>query len=101
MIIPRKILLGLFKKGKPLACGMGVVEGNMLGVFSILTTASERQKGYGRMMMQALTNWGIAEGAGFGYLQVEDDNEPAKAMYARLGFNLCYGYQYWRKSDTN
>jgi len=50
-------------------------------------------------MMQVLTNWGVKEGADYGYLQVEDDNEPARAMYARLGFNLCYKYSYFHKFD--
>jgi GNAT superfamily N-acetyltransferase len=97
-IIPRKALFGLFAKGKPLACGMGVVEGNLLGFFSVLTAPTERKKGYGRKMMHVLTNWGVREGADYGYLQVEDDNEPAKAMYTRLGFSLCYKYDYYRKN---
>ena len=97
-IIPRKALFGLFAKGKPLACGMGVVEGNLLGFFSVLTAPTERKKGYGRKMMHVLTNWGVKEGADYGYLQVEDDNEPAKAMYTRLGFSLCYKYDYYRKN---
>lgn len=98
-IVPRKALFGLFANGKPLACGMGVVEGSLLGFFSLLTTPTERQKGYGRKMMQVLTNWGVKEGANYGYLQVEDDNEPAKAMYARLGFSLVYKYTYFHKPD--
>ena len=98
-IIPRKVLFGLFANGIPLACGMGVVEDKLLGFFSVLTTPTERKKGYGRKMMQVLTNWGVGEGAEYGYLQVEDDNEPAKAMYARLGFSLCYKYRYFHKPD--
>ena len=50
-------------------------------------------------MMQVLTNWGVKEGADFGYLQVEEDNEPAKAMYTRLGFSLVYKYSYFHKPD--
>ena len=98
-IVPRKALFGLFHEGNPLACGMGVVEGNLIGIFGVLTAASERQKGYGRMMMHVLTNWGVKEGADFGYLQVEEDNEPAKAMYTRLGFSLVYKYSYFHKPD--
>lgn len=98
-IVPSKSLFGLFKEGSPLACGMGVAEGNLMGFFGVLTASSERKKGYGRMMMQVLTNWGVRRGADFGYLQVEDDNEPAKAMYTRLGFNLCYKYDYSRKVE--
>lgn len=103
-IVPRKTLVGLFVDGTPVACGMGVLEGTLLGYFSVLTAAGERRKGYGGAVMQALTQWGADWGAGFGYLQVEGDNEPARVMYARLGFDPCYAYHYCRKAeakDTN
>jgi ribosomal protein S18 acetylase RimI-like enzyme len=28
------------------------------------------------------------------YLQVEDDNEPARALYHRIGFAAHHGYHY-------
>lgn len=100
-IVPSKALFGLFESGKPVACGMGVVEGKLLGYFSVLTAAAEQRKGYGKMMMRVLTQWGVNSGADYGYLQVEDHNEPAKVMYSHLGFDLCYTYQYFRKSEAN
>jgi N-acetylglutamate synthase len=99
-IAPEKTLLELYAEGQPVACGMAVVEGTLLGYFSIYTKANERQRGYGRMMMAALTRWGMARGATYGYLQVEGDNPPALAMYAKLGFARLYGYTYWKKLDN-
>jgi N-acetylglutamate synthase len=96
-IVPEMVLMGLFAGGKPAACGMGVVEGSLMGFFSIYTATTWRRKGYGRLIMEALSDWGIERGATYGYLQVEGDNHPALAMYARLGFERIYEYEYFRK----
>jgi N-acetylglutamate synthase len=100
-IVPEMVLMGLFAGGKPVACGMGVVEGSLMGFFSIYTASTWRRKGYGRLMMGALSDWGIERGATYGYLQVEGDNHPALAMYARLGFERIYAYEYYRKRMVN
>ena len=96
-IMSEMVLMGLFAGGKPAACGMGVVEGPLMGFFSIYTASKSRRKGYGRLIMGALSDWGIERGATYGYLQVEGDNHPALAMYARCGFKRIYGYAYFRK----
>jgi N-acetylglutamate synthase len=96
-IVPEMVLMGLFSGGKPVACGMGVVEGSLMGFFSIYTASTWRRKGYGRLIMGALSDWGIERGATYGYLQVEGDNHPALTMYAKLGFERIYAYAYYRK----
>jgi len=97
LIVPHKILVGLFFKGEPVACGMGVVEGDLLGYFSIYTSSDHRRQGFGWMVMDGLTGWGCAKGASFGYLQVEGDNESALALYQRLGFTRYYTYCYAKR----
>jgi GNAT superfamily N-acetyltransferase len=98
LIVPEKILLGLFVNGEPAACGMGVVEGGLLGNFSIYTAAAFRGQGCARALMAALAGWGAAHKADYGYLQVEGDNIPALSLYDSLGFSRCYRYLYARKS---
>jgi N-acetylglutamate synthase len=97
VIVPEKVLLGLYADGLPVACGMAVLDGGLLGYFSILTKTIARHRGYGRAMMDALTRWGAERGAAFGYLQVEGDNGPALAMYDKLGFEKCYKYVYSKR----
>ncbi|MCB2210169.1 GNAT family N-acetyltransferase [bacterium] len=96
VIVPRKTLRVLFAGEVPVACGMGVVEGDLLGYFSIYTHHDARRKGYAGVMMDALTNWGLEQGAALGYLQVEGHNAPARALYGKLGFELCYSYRYYK-----
>jgi len=98
-IVPEKKLLGLFLDGNPVACGMGVREGDLLGFFSIYTSEAHRRRGLGQTMMTALTQWGQAQGATYGYLQVEGDNTPAQALYEKLGFKMLYRYSYAKRSS--
>lgn len=96
-ITPQKNLIVLFAGNQPVACGMGVLEGDLLGFFSIYTHHDARCKGYARAVMSALTGWGLRSGAKLGYLQVEGFNQPAIALYRQLGFELGYPYQYYKK----
>lgn len=99
VIVPEKVLVGLFVGDQPVACGMGVVQSSLLGYFSIITGKSNRRNGYGSATMAALTRWGAERGATFGYLQVEGDNLVAQAMYEKLGFSLLYPYSYFRRES--
>ncbi len=96
-IVPPMRLLVLYANEEPVACGMGVAEGDFLGYFTIYTHHDARRKGYAGVIMDALTAWGLEQGAKIGYLQVEGDNDPARALYAKLGFELCYPYVYYKK----
>ena len=99
VIVPGKILLGMYMNDRAVACGMGVVEGVLLGYFSIYVDEKYRRRGYGEMTMWGLTNWGVARGAEFGYLQVEGDNQPALALYEKMGFEICYRYVYSKRNE--
>lgn len=97
VIVPQKVLMGAFVGGEPVACGMAVVEGELLGYFSIYVDERFRRHGYGLATMYGLTNWGVVRGATFGYLQVEEDNQPALALYKKMGFDMLYQYAYSKK----
>jgi GNAT superfamily N-acetyltransferase len=99
VIVPEKMLVGMYLKDQPVACGMGVVEGDLLGYFSIFVGEKYRRNGFGQIVMRGLTNWGMARGASFGYLQVEGDNQPALALYEKMGFEVCYRYVYSKRLD--
>jgi len=78
----------------PIACGLGVLQGEYLGLYDIVVDAAKRRRGYGNELVNALLAWGHAHGARTAYLQVMRNNAPAQQLYARLGFLEQYRYWY-------
>jgi ribosomal protein S18 acetylase RimI-like enzyme len=83
------------------ACGLGVLHDDLLGIFDVITVASQRRRGYGAALMAGLIGWGIARGAAHAYLQVVRSNAPAMALYERLGFTKAYEYWYRVRGSTS
>lgn len=76
------------------ACGLGVVEGQYMGLFDIVTAPKHRRKGFGTILTESLLAWGKQSGASTAYLQVMENNETALALYKRFGFKINYRYWY-------
>ena len=79
------------------ACGLGVLEGEWVGLYDIVTRDDARRRGHARNVVQALAGWGRDNGASAAYLQVMVDNAPALALYAGLRFGETYQYAYRSK----
>ncbi len=74
--------------------GLGVVERDWLGLFSIRTLPEFRRRGIGWSINCALAMWGEDHGAKRVFLQVEAENAPALALYGSMGFKTMYTYWY-------
>jgi GNAT superfamily N-acetyltransferase len=74
--------------------GFGIVERGWIGYYGIGTALHARRQGVGTAIMRALTERGIEHRATNAYLQVDQANEAAQAMYAGMGFTRSYGYHY-------
>ncbi|HMR30748.1 MAG TPA: GNAT family N-acetyltransferase [Geminicoccaceae bacterium] len=81
-------------EGEPAAAGLCVRDGDLAGIFAMRTRERFRGRGLAGRVLSRLAGWARAEGAASIYLQVEDDNPPAQALYRRLGFRRLYGYHY-------
>lgn len=81
---------------KPVAANL-VVNANGIAFFlNVVVNQDMRGLGYGRAIMHAGLNWAAQSGATAAALQVQADNDPAVALYGKLGFAEQYRYQYRR-----
>lgn len=80
--------------GRAIACGQIAVEADMVGIYDVFTDESERNQGWSRRLCAHLIADGRRQGARVGYLQVDADNAPARAVYRNLGFDDAYAYHY-------
>ncbi|MFW9768803.1 MAG: GNAT family N-acetyltransferase [Candidatus Thorarchaeota archaeon] len=74
--------------------GLGVVEEDWLGLFSVRTMPEFRRQGIAWSVTCALAQWGEDIGAERVFLQVENTNTPALALYEAMGFKTMYTYWY-------
>jgi ribosomal protein S18 acetylase RimI-like enzyme len=86
--------VGLFDDDRLVACGLSVVDGDLVGLFDIVTDAAHRRKGHGGRLIRGMLAQAVAEGVSTAYLQVVMTNTPAIALYESLGFNEAYRYAY-------
>lgn len=80
--------------GMVLACGQTAREGPMVGLYDVFTHPQARNQGLAAQLCERLLSLSASDGAVVGYLQVDAANEPALAVYRRLGFQPAYGYHY-------
>lgn len=77
-----------------LACGQFAREGAFVGLYDVFTHQSARGHGLASHLCERLLSASTNQGAKVAYLQVEADNQPALAVYRRLGFAEGYQYHY-------
>lgn len=80
--------------GEPASGGLCVVDGPLAGIFTMRTAAHLRGRGHARAVFRRLAHWARDHGAERIYLQVEDDNAPARGIYEPFGAQRAYGYWY-------
>ena len=83
---------------RAVACGLGVLDHEYLGVFDIVTAPQARRRGYARAMLSGLHTWGAAQGARHAYLQVVASNLPARRLYDAEG--MAELYRCWYRAST-
>ena len=97
-IVPDKRFILLKSKGRPVACGMYVLEDGYAGVYEVVVDPAQRGQGFGRALMLNLLNHAKGMGVHKSYLQVVLDNTPALHLYRSLGYTEVYQYWYRVKS---
>ncbi|NJD86428.1 MAG: GNAT family N-acetyltransferase [Betaproteobacteria bacterium] len=84
----------ILEAGVPVATGLAIREGGHVGLFDVVTREGCRRRGFARTIVAALLRWGWEGGARHSYLQVEEGNAAAIALYEPFGFAPAYRYWY-------
>ena len=80
--------------GQTVAIGRVAVAADWAGLTAIEVAPGYRRRGLATVVTAALAAAAAEHGAGHVYLQVEDDNEPARMLYRRIGFTAHHDYHY-------
>ncbi|KOV59539.1 acetyltransferase [Streptomyces sp. MMG1121] len=80
----------------PAAIGRCVVDGRWAGFAAVEVDPGRRRQGLATEVMAALARRALDEGASAAWLQVETDNEDARALYTALGFTPHHAYHHYR-----
>lgn len=90
----KKGFISFYCEDQVVACGLGVLEREYIGLYSIVTDQNYRNRGYAEQMILNLLKWGKQNGAKHSYLAVVADNEPALRLYSKIGYAEIYRYWY-------
>ncbi|MFD8106245.1 GNAT family N-acetyltransferase [Streptomyces microflavus] len=80
----------------PAAIGRCVVDGRWAGFMAVEVAPEHRRRGLATSVMAALARRALDEGASAAWLQVEEDNEGARALYDGMGFAAHHRYHHFR-----
>ncbi|WP_328669852.1 GNAT family N-acetyltransferase [Streptomyces sp. NBC_00322] len=80
----------------PAAIGRCVVDGRWAGFMAVEVDPAYRRQGLATTVMTALARRALEEGASAAWLQVETDNDGARALYEGMGFATHHRYHHFR-----
>jgi len=84
--------------GRVVCTAQVAVEGNLVGLFDVVTAETARRRGYATLACASLLSWAWQHGAAVAYLQVTAANLPAIASYRTFGFETVYTYRYFGRN---
>jgi GNAT superfamily N-acetyltransferase len=99
MAVPAAGVL-IFRDGEAVAAGLMAISDGIVVTGNVITDPLRRRQGLAAAMMRTGLAWAHANGAKIAALNVQADNEPAKALYARLGYAHQYDYAYRIPKDA-
>ncbi|WP_339237584.1 GNAT family N-acetyltransferase [Oceanobacillus sp. FSL W7-1281] len=98
-IVTRKCFISLYYNEEVIACGLGIIEREYIGLYDIVTASQYRNQGFAEQLILHLLKWGKDKGAKYSYLAVLLNNEPALRLYSKIGFSEIYRYWYRVKEN--
>lgn len=82
--------------GRAVAAGAAAFSHGWASVHGMRTARARRGEGLAARVLATLAAVAVERGMERTFLQVEDNNTTALALYRRAGFETTWGYSYWR-----
>ena len=80
--------------GRVVGCGQVALDDGLAAIYDMVTATDFRGRGLATAIVAALSSRAAQAGASHAFLQVNDDNAPALAVYRKYGFATLYAYYY-------
>ncbi len=90
----RKLPVVAREERRIVATGLAIVEDDCVGLFDIITHGESLRRGHAKAVVGTLLRSAWELGARYAYLQVQEENEAARRLYAQYGFSQQYVYWY-------
>jgi GNAT superfamily N-acetyltransferase len=95
-----KACIVLCVDGIPVSSGACVSTREWAGIYVMRTEVPFRRRGHAARVLHEAAVWALKTGAKGLYLQVDGENNGARALYARAGFRDAYRYTYWKLKES-
>jgi len=90
----------VYRDGLPVASGLMAIGDGIVITGNVVTHKSHRRQGLAGAMMRTGLAWARGQGATIAALNVQADNQAAKALYRSLGYRHVYDYTYRIPGDA-
>jgi N-acetylglutamate synthase len=94
---PGSVFASVREAGQSIAAGAGAFSHGWASVHGMRTAAAHRGQGLAGRVLAGLAAAAQQRGLNDVFLQVEEGNTAARALYMRAGFSTVWKYVYWRK----
>jgi N-acetylglutamate synthase len=89
-----QVFVRVLDGAQTVAIARGSLSPGWAGVTAVETAPTHRRRGLGRRVLAEIADWARSRGAASTYLQVQDDNTDARALYEGTGFAVHHAYHY-------
>ncbi|MCT4633439.1 MAG: GNAT family N-acetyltransferase [Firmicutes bacterium] len=80
--------------GEIISAAVGIIEDDFFGIYNLVVDEKQREKGFGKTMMEGILDYGRLKNLDKAYLQVSMSNTKAYEFYMNMGFKEEYNYWY-------
>lgn len=91
------VYASVLEAGQPVAAGTASLSQGWASIHGMRTVPAQRGRGLAARILGGLADTAIQRGLERVFLQVEEGNTAALALYARAGFTTAWRYHYWRR----